>query len=187
MSIRIWVLAVGLATAVPGVAQAPDANARNRVNWETLFKHYPPRALAAREQGMVRFAVKLDNQGHPTECLVTQSSGFPLLDEETCRLITLHAMFKPPVAMSHSQASTFQGAINWQLPRVAAATPAATVKPAKAAEAPKKTICRRIAATGSNVRSERVCMSARDWDRASEEVRKDWDELQGRKGSTNGG
>jgi TonB family protein len=182
------VLAAGLMAAVPGFAQVHSAGERaNAMDWNTLFKLYPPRALAAREQGRVGFVVKLDSKGHPTECQVTQSSGFPLLDAETCQLITLHAVFKPAAGLSGSQVSTHQGAVNWQLPRVATATPAATAKPAKTAEAPKKTICRRIAATGSNVRSERVCMSARDWDRASEEVRKDWDELQGRKGSTNGG
>lgn len=185
---RMWVLAVGLAASVPGLAQAPAADpVRNAMNWETLVKLYPPRALAAREQGLVRFAVKLDNKGKPTECAVTQSSGFPLLDQETCRLITLHAVFKPPVGVSHSQAMTYQGAVNWQLPRVAASAPAAAARPLKSAEATKKMICRRVPKTGSNVSTERVCMTRHEWDRAGDEVREEWQEWQGRKGSTNGG
>jgi protein TonB len=182
------VLAAGLMAAVPSFAQvASSGGVANATQWNTMFKLYPPRALAAREQGRVGFVVKLDSKGHPTECRVTQSSGFPLLDQETCQLITLHAVFKPAAGVSGSQVSTHEGAVNWQLPRVAASPAAVAAKPVKAAEAPRKTICRRVAATGSHVRSERVCMSARDWDRASEEVRKEWDELQGRKGSTNGG
>jgi TonB family protein len=182
----MWALGVvGLIAAVPAVAQAPAANTANAAGWDTLMKLYPPRALAAREQGTVGFIVKLDSKGHPTECQVTKSSGFPRLDQETCDLVTLHAVFKPVAGISGSQVSTHQGAVHWRLPATAAAA-AVPAKPVKAADATKK-VCRRVAATGSNVRSERVCMTAREWDRSSEEVRRDWDELQGRKGSTNGG
>jgi hypothetical protein len=54
------------------------------------------------------------------------------------------------------------------------------------AEASEKMICKRVPATGSNVATERVCATRRDWDKARSETREGWDELQGRKGSTNG-
>lgn len=155
------------------------------MNWETLVKLYPPRALAAREQGTVGFVVKLDSTGQPTECRVTQSSGFPLLDQETCQLITLHAVFKPAAGISGSQVSTHQGVVTWKLPPTAASGLAA-IKPVKVAEAPEKMICKKIAATGSNVRTERVCMTRTDWLRASDESRKEWEDMQGKKGMTSG-
>jgi TonB family protein len=182
-----WAVALGLAFSSSAFAQTPDAATRNALNAETLQKLYPPRALAAGEQGVVGFSVKLDKDGQPTECQVTRSSGFPLLDQETCQIITLHAVFKPTGAATGSQVSTHQGAINWQLPATAqSATAAAPAKPVKIAEAPEKVVCKRVPRTGSNVGTERVCLTRRDWQSSSEESRREFEELQGRKGSTSG-
>lgn len=182
-----WAVALGLAISFPASAQTPDAATRNALNAETLQKLYPPRALAAREQGVVAFSVKLDKDGQPTECQVTRSSGFPLLDQETCQIITLHAVFKPTGAGSGSQVSTHQGAINWQLPATApSATATGPAKPVKVAAASEKMICKRVPKTGSNVATERVCLTRRDWQASSDESRKEFEELQGRKGSTSG-
>lgn len=181
-----WALVLGFGVVVPAVAQTPDAaTARNALNWETLMKLYPPRALSAREQGVVGFSVKLDKDGHPTECEVTRSSGFPLLDQETCQIITLHAVFKATGAATGSQVSTHQGAINWQLPS-GTSVAAAPAKPVKVAAAPEKMICKRVPKTGSNVATERVCLSRRDWQTSSEDSRREFEDLQGRKGSTSG-
>jgi len=79
---KMLLLAFGLAVANPALAQPSDPAFRNATNHDVLLKLYPPRALAAREQGAVGFAVTLDKDGHPTECRVTSSSGFPLLDQE---------------------------------------------------------------------------------------------------------
>jgi TonB family protein len=186
MSVRVWALVAGLAAAVPALAQAPDPSAtRNAMNWETLVKLYPPRALAAREQGLVGFIVRLDSKGHPTECRVTHSSGYPLLDQETCQLITLHAVFKPAAGLSGSQASTHQGVINWKLPATAASAPVAAPKPVKVADAPEKVVCKRVPRTGSNVGTERVCLRRSDWAKAADEARKEWEETRS-KGMTSG-
>ena len=184
--LRSIFLGIGLLTAVPATAQDPDAQAaRNAMNWETLVKLYPPRALAAREEGLVGFVVKLDSKGHPTECRVTHSSGHPRLDQETCQLITLHAVFKPVDGISGGQKSTHQGVVNWRLP---ASTSTALVppKPVNAASAPEKLICKRIPKTGSHAAFERVCLTKAEWARAADESRQPWDEMQGRKGMTNG-
>ena len=181
-----WALVLGFAVSVPAFAQTPDAaTARNVLNAETLVKLYPPRALAAREQGVVGFSVKLDKDGQPRECQVTRSSGYPLLDQETCQVITLHALFKPTGAGSASQVTTHQGAINWQLPNTTAAT-VAPAKPVKVAAAPDKVICKRVPKTGSNVATERVCLTRRDWQTSSEDSRREFEDLQGKRGSTSG-
>jgi TonB family protein len=182
-----WALVLGLVASVPAFAQTPDAaTARNAKNWDTLMKLYPPRALAAREQGLVGFMVKLDKDGQPRECQVTHSSGHPLLDQETCKLITLHVVFKPNGAASGSQLSTHQGVINWRLPNSASLVNATPPKPVTVANAPDKIICKRVPRTGSNVGTERVCMARRDWQTSSEESRREFEELQGKKGSTSG-
>src|SRR4051794_2215227 len=95
VSMARWlVLASVLFLSNPVFAQASDAPAsRNAANMDVLRKFYPPRALAAHEQGSVGFSVTIGKDGHPTECNVTKSSGYPLLDQETCQLITLHAEF----------------------------------------------------------------------------------------------
>jgi TonB family protein len=186
MSVRVWALAAGLMAAVPAFAQGPaTSSARTAMNWETLVKLYPPRALAAREQGLVGFLVTLDSRGQPTQCRVTHSSGYPLLDQETCQLITLHAVFKPANGVAGSQTSTHQGVVNWRLPTSTASAPLVAPKPVRVADAPEKIICKRVPRTGSNVGTERVCLSRLDWDRTSDESRKEWDDMRG-KGMTNG-
>ena len=188
MAAKWWVLASVLFVSSPTIAQAADADAsRNSANMDVLQKHYPARALAAHEQGSVGFTVKIDKDGHPTECSVTKSSGFPLLDEETCQLITLHAVFDTAPALSGSQVSTHAGVVDWKLPSSGSAPAAAPASgQATLADAQDKVVCKRVPATGSNVGYERVCATRRSWDKARAEVQESWDELQGRKGSTSG-
>jgi len=178
------VLASVLFLTSPTIVQAADVDpSRSGTNFSTLQKLYPARALAAHEQGSVGFAAKLDKDGRPLDCSVTKSSGYPLLDQETCELITLHAVFDRPA----SAGSTFAGVVEWKLP-TSGATPAAAPASIQTtlADPQEKVICRRVAATGSNVATERVCATRRAWDNARAEARDQWDVLQGRKGSTSG-
>jgi len=160
--------------AVPAVAETQRSDLGNA---EVLMKLYPPRALAAGEEGLVGFEVALDKAGHPTSCQITQSSGFPRLDQETCGVITQHAVFAAnPGVGSGSSAHT--GQIAWKLP--AGRTPAKL-----AADKPAKTICKRVPVTGSNARFERVCMSSLQWAEAQDDTKANYSELQG-KGFTQG-
>jgi protein TonB len=117
MSARHLTIACGLLLATPVFAQSPDtAAARNAINWDVFQKLYPPRALVAREEGAVGFVVTLDNRGDVTNCQVTHSSGHPLLDEETCKVVTLNAQFNADPGLSPSQTRTHEGLIAWKLP-----------------------------------------------------------------------
>lgn len=177
-------VAASLALAQP--ATATDNEARNAANNEVVFKNYPARALAAREQGSVIFRVKLDRDGHPTECVVTGSSGHPLLDNETCNLILLHAEFKRMKDKDGRFVSpTLEGAVNWKLP----GGPATSGKVFAASESSDldKMICKRELETGSLTRYRRTCMTKREWRAASDEMKAPYDEVQGRYGSTHGG
>ena len=170
---------------VPAVTQASDPKTTLNVsNWDVFQKLYPRRALAAHEEGTVGFLVTLDSQGSVTACQVTHSSGHPLLDEETCKIITMNAQFKPDPGLSPSQVRTSEGVISWRLPASAAALPPPT--PVAAADAPEKVICKKTVRTGTLAGFERTCMTQRQWDRQSEETKQVWDEMQGRKGSSKG-
>jgi TonB family protein len=167
-------------------AEAPNADAaRNARNAEILLSKYPARALRAGEQGPVFFKVKLDREGQAKSCEVTKSSGYPRLDEETCDLVLLHMTFKPVKDEDGREISpTSEGVVNWKLP--ATATAAAPPVHVAAAQLPEKKICKRSARTGSLVGVERTCMTKREWQRSSDDSKEFWEELQGRKGSTNG-
>lgn len=179
------VFAAGLLAGVPAIASAADEQAtRNASNWEVFQKLYPQRAIKAREEGAVGFTVTLDSQGAVTNCQVTHSSGHPLLDEETCRLITLNAQFKPDAGLAPSQTKTSQGMIVWKLPD-SATTLAAPTRVAQNA-APEKVICRKTQRTGSLAGFERTCMTATDWARQRDAQKESWEDIQGKKGSTHG-
>ena len=159
---------------LPDKKAIQDAN-----NWDVIHKLYPPRALAAREEGLVGFMVEIESSGSPTRCTITHTSGHPLLDLETCQLIMMHATFNRPAGSSPSQKRSYEGVVNWKLPN--APQIAAPVPPKAIAEttAPEQLVCKRIPRTGSIAGFERKCMSKSDWERASSESRTLWDQLQG--------
>lgn len=159
-------------TSLPFAAQAQRSDLGNA---DVLRKLYPPRALAAGEQGVVGFTVTLDKSGSPTSCQVTQSSGFPRLDEETCTVITQHAVFGTNEGVG-SRSSSHKGTIAWTLP--AGVTPSKLA--AVAVQAPEKMVCRRTPVTGSNARYERVCMTPAQWDEARHDTKANYEELQGK-------
>jgi transmembrane sensor len=153
---------------------------RDAKNWHVLHKLYPPRALSAGEEGLVGFKVKIDSSGNPTECAITHTSGFPLLDLETCQLIMVHAVFKRPNGISLSQQRAYEGVVNWKLPSTPLAAVPAAPKPIDVAAAPEKLICKRARKTGSHAAFERICMTQRDWERSSDENKGIWQEQQGK-------
>jgi TonB family protein len=185
---RTVLQATCLLAAAPAIAQtaASVQNARNASNLNVLQSYYPKRALAAREQGSVGFRVKIDASGQPTECQVTKSSGFPLLDKETCDLITLRAVFKPAEGLSGSQVSTHDGLVNWTPPSSMNIATAATPNPLATADLPDKKICKKVTRTGSMVASERVCMTAKNWQQWADESRGEWDSAKQRGSFANG-
>lgn len=186
MVVRTLLLAGVLSFSAPALAQAlqPGAAHNPSNSFDNLLKFYPPRALAAREEGAVGFAVTLDGKGEVTGCQVTHSSGHPLLDQETCQLIALHAQFKPDPGMSASQVRTSEGMIAWKLP--ASSTTLATPKALAQGGTPEKVVCKKTMKTGSLASFERTCMTPSEWAKRSDEQKADWEDIQGKKGSTSG-
>jgi TonB family protein len=186
MSLHRFIIATSVLVASPALAQAPapEVAARNASNWDIFQKLYPARALAAREEGAVGFTVTLDSKGEVTNCQVTHSSGHPLLDQETCKLVTLNAQFKPDPGLSPSQRKTSQGVIAWKLP--ASTTALASPMAIAANAAPEKIVCKKSVRTGSLAGVERTCMTPTEWAKQSDEQKAEWMDLQGKKGSTHG-
>ena len=180
----LLILASALAAAPVFAAEADPGAAQNATNWEIFQKLYPRRAMAAREEGAVGFKVTIDAKGTVTECQVTHSSGHSLLDQETCTLITLNAEFKPEAGLSGSQVRTREGVIAWKLPD--STTQLTAPKAVATNNAPEKVICKKSIRTGTIGGVERTCMTRRDWARQTDELKQPWEELQGRKGVTNG-
>ena len=186
-----------VAVAAPGSSQTNDAQSaaasapetsakqkRDAKNWDVLQSMYPKRALANREEGLVGFTVKIDAAGSPTECKVTHTSGHPLLDQETCQLIMIHATFKKPDGISLSQQRLYEGVVNWKLPSTPLAAVPASPAPIAASAAPEPIICKRTPKIGTLAAFERTCMTEKEWVKATAETQDYWQDVR-RKGTTN--
>jgi TonB family protein len=184
MQKSLSLLAAGLLMAQPAFAKDPVSKAeRDRQISEIIFQNYPPRALAAGEQGAVFFLVTLDKDARVSSCEVTHGSGHPLLDAETCELIVLHAVFKSARdANGHLIKHTTEGVVNWTLPGHAPQPVNPILLTGK--DKPEKEVCKKNLRMGTLSSVERICMTPSEWARQSDEMKRPWDEIQGKKGST---
>ena len=172
-------LAAGLSLSAPA---AQTVSAQQSKNGEFIFSKYPPRALSAGEQGVVRFRAKVDPRGNVLQCDVTGGSGHPLLDAETCELIVAHARFSPALdSQGVARASLHDGTVKWQIPGRPLAQ---SSQLASAGPVPEAVVCKRIPQTGSLVKHSRLCLTRKEWTRYADQTQDDWGDLQGRKGNT---
>ena len=183
---RLSMLAAVVLLAQPVLAadQASRAD-RERQLHEVVFQNYPPRALAAGEEGPVFFTVTLDKDAHPTNCQVTHGSGHPLLDAETCELIVQHAVFSSAKdANGRVTSQTTEGVVNWTLPGHTPAPinfAAATVNPKVEPQ-----VCKKTLRTGTLSSYERTCMTPTEWAKQSDQMKEPYADMQGKKGDTSG-
>ncbi|HEX2764443.1 MAG TPA: energy transducer TonB [Allosphingosinicella sp.] len=109
---RILIAAILLMGSALAAATEPDRAAEAN----TAFATYPKESLARGEQGVVRYKVKLDRRGRARECEVTESSGFPRLDQATCSLLMERARFSPSKdRRGRGRGSVYEGKITWRL------------------------------------------------------------------------
>ncbi|MFL6723632.1 MAG: energy transducer TonB [Sphingomicrobium sp.] len=175
----VGLLALALASAIAPPQEA-DQSVRSK-NGEFVFSQYPPRALAAGEQGAVRFQAEVDAKGNVLSCKVTAGSGHQRLDRETCDLIVDHASFKPTLdSDGKAREAIHDGIVNWRIPGAAAPAKVATI----GGKSPDEVVCKRITKTGSLVSHSRLCLTRREWVRYAEENQDRYGEVQGRFGSS---
>ena len=179
-TVRAIICLLAPVAVIGGPAQAATGD---RQISEIVFQNYPPRALAAGEEGPVFFNVTLDEDATAISCQVTHSSGFPLLDEETCKLIVGHAVFKSARdASGHLVRQETEGVVNWTLPGHTPAPISAAVVAPK--DLPAKQICKKTSRIGTIADVERTCMTAQEWARQTDEMKQTWEDVQGKKGFT---
>jgi len=171
--------------AQAAVAAEGSKAGRDRQLSEIVFQNYPPRALAAGEEGPVFFTVTLEKDAHPVSCQVTHGSGHPLLDQETCDLIVQHAVFSQSRDANGYLLKTTEGVVNWTLP---GHTPAPiNLSPTVATAAkPEPQVCRKNIRVGSLAGFERTCMTPSEWAKQSQDSKQPWAEVQGAHGSSHG-
>ena len=78
---------------------------------------YPPVAARLGMTGNTSFKLSVDATGKPTRCVISESSGFDVLDNATCDRLITNAKFTP----AHDRAgkpieSTYSNRVIWTLP-----------------------------------------------------------------------
>jgi TonB family protein len=104
-----------------GPAQAPPARLSRlpaaRPPFPFTDADYPAEALKQHAGGRVSYRLRVDAEGRATDCTVTESSGSPVLDLATCRLIIAKARFVPGTDDSgRPVAASLAGAMEWTPP-----------------------------------------------------------------------
>jgi protein TonB len=176
-------LGAGVSLTQPAFG-APQSPPQARQIHEIRFKEYPARALAAGEEGPVFFKVTLDKEANASTCVVTRSSGHPLLDAETCELIVQRATFTSAFDSSgHIATPTLEAVVNWTIPGHAP-HPIDAAGPASSPDESGKQICKRTLRSGTLSNFERTCLTATEWAKQSDQQKQVFEDVQGRKGSS---
>lgn len=78
---------------------------------------YPPIALQNKMSGTVEFELGVDVNGRVTNCRVTKSSGFKILDVTTCDLMMQRARFKPTLNRDGPpMRRVYRNKVTWKIP-----------------------------------------------------------------------
>ena len=79
---------------------------------------YPSSALRNEQEGVVGFRVKVSPSGIVSTCEIVTTSGFPVLDEATCRLVTMRARFTPAIdEKGNATEGSYSSRVRWKIPR----------------------------------------------------------------------
>jgi TonB family protein len=149
-----------------------------------MARHYPPQALKHGEEGKVGFRVAISKEGYIEQCEIVESSGYAMLDRETCDFIAQYASLKPARDDKGTAYATLQtGMVGWKLPSGVTRAPA----PTKASALPPPLICKRGRTTGSMLAHSTACMTAAEWAIQDRLVRQALDERVGIKACTDHG
>jgi protein TonB len=106
-----------LLLALQDATAAPPAGGRQNLAGYISMDDYPAEALRQHAQGTVRVALDVDETGRVSACTVLQSSGFAVLDQATCRLMSSRARFAPAHdAAGRPVKDVFKTSIAWRVP-----------------------------------------------------------------------
>jgi protein TonB len=78
---------------------------------------YPHSSIRNEERGRVGFRLSIERDGSVSACTVISSSGWPSLDEATCRIMTTRFRLMPPHDIAgHSSTDSVTSGLSWALP-----------------------------------------------------------------------
>lgn len=89
-------------------------------NFQALMttEDYPSASLRNNEEGTVSYRLAVGPDGKVTGCDITQSSGFPALDQTSCRLLQRRARFNPAKGTDgQPMAFSYPGRFTWRIPK----------------------------------------------------------------------
>jgi TonB family protein len=110
---KAGLIAVGVLLAA-GTAAAQDRSRDSEAN--AAFVAYPKASLAAGEEGIVRYRVRIDRRGRAHRCEVIQSSGHVRLDQATCAMLMENARFTPASdRRGKGRGSSYEGRVVWRI------------------------------------------------------------------------
>lgn len=102
------------APAAPAPAPPTQPTDRGRGNTITP-DDYPDASRRAEEAGVTRITITVAPDGRVSQCAVTQSSGFPRLDEATCRVVQRRWRYNPGTRDGKPVDATVNKAVRWRL------------------------------------------------------------------------
>ena len=76
---------------------------------------FPDASRRAEEAGVTRVSYVIGTDGKVESCTVTQSSGFPRLDDATCKIIQRRFRFNPATREGQPISETKTQPVRWQL------------------------------------------------------------------------
>ena len=77
---------------------------------------YPAEALRLRQEGTTRVELAITRNGRLSDCRVVTSSGSPILDRETCRMMARWPFEPARDPAGKKVAGTFATSFTWKLP-----------------------------------------------------------------------
>lgn len=115
LTLIVQFAAATLGTSPSSTLAQPAEPLANPATWVN-YDDYPAPALRANAQGTVQFRLTVSTQGLVDDCVIVSSSGSPLLDETTCRVVTQRARFKPARnALGQAVPSQYFRRVNWRI------------------------------------------------------------------------
>jgi TonB family protein len=73
---------------------------------------YPSQSIRNHESGTASYVAHIDSDGRALDCKITESTGFPALDSQTCAIVKRYIQFDLGPS---KQGGDYNGAIHWPL------------------------------------------------------------------------
>lgn len=104
--------------APPPPAVSRKGEARGTPGEWVTPEDYPSADLRAENQGTTSFELAVGPDGKATNCSVTNSSGFPSLDQKACQMLLRRSRFKPQLdGNGQPMPFSYRNRVRWQIPK----------------------------------------------------------------------